>query len=196
MTHSRFTAALLTLAAAQLLTSNPAFAAEPNESAPARSWRLGTELDALPFATGGYYGSVVAARDAWRIRGVAARSTVPGFMVSDGFKDKRTDAYAFLVDRFLGPRREHRQGFWIGGGVELWRNRIRHEGVSSYTQYSNVMLTAGGGYVWQISRHFYLNPWAGAHFAVAGERQINVSGRLYQQPMFTPEASIKLGFTF
>ncbi len=60
----------------------------------------------------------------------------------------------------------------------------------------NYMLTAGGGYVWKFSRHFYLNPWVGSHFVVANRRDIPVSGKIYQQPVFTPEASIKLGFTF
>jgi hypothetical protein len=30
----------------------------------------------------------------------------------------------------------------------------------------------------------------------AGERKIAVSGRTYEQPVFTPEFSVKLGFTF
>ncbi len=159
-------------------------------------WRFGTELDVLPFATKGYYGSFFAARDAWRIRGVAARSSVPGFMVKEGFNDKRTDAYAFLVDRFLGRKRVLQQGWWLGGGVEVWKNRIRAEGYSEYTHYNNLMLTAGGGYVWRISRHFYINPWAGAHFAVAGEMAPVVSGQTYKQGRFVPEASVKVGFDF
>lgn len=196
MTLSLRNAALALVAAAEIIATQPALAAEPETAAAPKTWTFGTELDVLPFATKGYYGSLVAARQSWRIRGVAARSTVPGFMVTEGFKDKRTDAYAFLVDRFLGPRRESQQGFWVGGGVELWRNRIRREGISEYTQYNNVILTAGGGYVWNLTRHLYLNPWAGAHIVVAGNRAINVSGAPYQQSRFTPEASIKFGFRF
>lgn len=185
-----------TLFFALLALSSAAFAADPATSKPAASWRFGTELDALPYATGGYYGSAFAARDAWRLRGVVARATAPGFTVSDGFEDKRTDAYAFLVDRFIGPRSRRQEGFWVGGGVELWRNRIRREGVSDYAKYNNTMLTAGAGYVWRISRHFYINPWAGAHFVVAGDRNVNVSGATYTQPRITPEVSVKFGFTF
>lgn len=58
------------------------------------------------------------------------------------------------------------------------------------------MLTAGADYVWRFSRHCYLNPWAGGHFVVGGSRQIPVSGKMYQQPWFTPEVSVKFGFSF
>jgi hypothetical protein len=196
MNFLRTSAALALGAAALLLTSTPARAAEPPAEETPRVWRFGAEIDALPYATGGYYGSFVAARREWRVRAVAARSTMPGFLVEDGFEDKRTDAYALLVDRFLGARRSRQEGFWVGGGVELWSTRIRPEGGNAYTRYNNLMLTAGAGYVWKFSRHFYLNPWAGVHFAAAGERVHNVSGRVYEQARFTPEASIKLGYTF
>jgi len=188
--------ALALAAAAAILTAQSPAARETEAPSATGTWHYGTELDVLPYATKGYYASLFAARDAWRVRGVAARSNVPAFMVSDGFEDKRTDAYAFLVDRFAGPRATRQEGFWIGGGIELWRNRISREGVSGYTNYSNTVLTAGGGYVWNISRHFYLNPWAGAHLVVGGDRSIDVSGATYQQPRFTPEASVKFGFRF
>lgn len=189
--------AVLALAAAATFSMIPsASAADPTTVEGAPAWRFGTELDALPYATGGYYGSFVAARGAQRIRGVVARSTVPGFMVKEGFEEKRTDAFALLVDQFLGAKRKRQEGFWVGGGVELWRNRIQREGYSEKASYNNVMLTVGGGYVWKFSRHFYLNPWAGVHFAVAGARSVNVAGGVYEQPRFTPEASIKIGYVF
>lgn len=188
--------ALALAATALFFTLQPTKAAEPAQAEQPRVWRFATELDALPYATGGYYASAVAAREAWRFRGVAASSKLPGFMIKEGFEDKRTNAYALLVDRFVGARANRQEGFWIGGGAELWRNRIRREGYSAATNYNNLMLTVGGGYVWKFSRHFYLNPWAGAHFAVAGELNPSVSGRIYQQSRFTPEASIKIGYTF
>jgi len=87
---------------------------------PARhKWTLGSEIDALPFAMNGYYGSGFMGRNGWKLRYVVARSTTPAFMVTDGFKDKRTDAYALLADRFVGARRQTLEGFWIGGGGEL-----------------------------------------------------------------------------
>jgi len=166
-----------------------------SQSAPG-AWQFGSEIDVLPYATGGYYASAFAGQNGWRYRGVATRANIPSFMVADGFRDKRTDAYAVLVDRFFGAKRQNLEGFWIGGGGEFWRNRIRTESAPDYANYSNFILTAGGGYVWKFSRHFYLNPWAGAHFVAGGSRNVQVSGKSYEQRVFTPEASVKIGFTF
>jgi hypothetical protein len=58
------------------------------------------------------------------------------------------------------------------------------------------VLTAGGGYAWKVSRHVYVNPWVGGHLVVSGERKIQVSGETYEQPVFTPEVSVKVGVTF
>ena len=160
------------------------------------TWNFGGEIDALPYAAGGYYGSVFAAQESWRIRGVAARAAIPSFLVTDGFRDKRTDAYAILVDRFFGAKSQKQEGFWIGGGAEYGRNRIRTKEAPAYSHFDNFVLTVGGGYVWKLSRHVYLNPWAGGHFVAGGSRKIEVSGNTYEQPLFTPEASIKIGFSF
>jgi hypothetical protein len=168
----------------------------PVQAPSPRRWAFGSEIDALPFAMKGYYGSVFVGRNGWKLRAVAARSTTPSFMVTDGFKDKRTDACALLADRFIGARREKLEGLWVGGGGEYWRSRIRTDASPVYTDYHNVMLTAGSGYVWKLSRHFYLNPWTAGHFAAAGKRDIVVSGKSYKQPVITPEGSIKIGITF
>jgi hypothetical protein len=194
--QSKTTQILAGAAMALVLVLPTCYAADVRNDAGSGTWKVGTEIDALPYATGGYYGSAFVGHNGWRYRGVAARATVPSFMVTDGFKDKRTDAYAVLVDRFFGAKRQKLEGFWIGGGGEYWRNRIRTEESPEYSHYNNFILTAGGGYVWKFSRHFYLNPWAGGHFVVGGSRNIQVSGKTYEQRLFTPEASIKVGVTF
>lgn len=162
----------------------------------ARSWKLGTELDVVPYATGGYYASFFGADKGWRLRAVVARSGTPSFLVSSGFEKKRTDAYALLVDRFLGAHRAEFKGFWVGSGVEYWHSRIRQANTNDFTHYDNVLVTAGGGYVWRIKKYFYLNPWVDTNFVVGGSRDINVSGKVYTQPLVTPEVSLKLGFIF
>lgn len=179
-----------------VLCASSAYADDiPNQAGPA-VWTFGSELDVLPYITGGYYGSAFVGRRGWRLRAVAARSPLPSFLVTNGFEEKRTDAYALLVDRFVGGKRERLEGLWIGGGGEYWRSRIRTEASSQFAYYSNVVLTAGGGYAWKVSRHVYVNPWAGGHFVMAGERKIQVSGETYEQPVFTPEVSVKVGVTF
>ncbi len=171
-------------------------AVSKDETAASPSWKFGSEIDALPFVMSGYYASGFVARDAWRFRGVAARSQAPSFLVTDGFEKKRTDAYALLVDRFVGRKRNGLQGLWIGGGAELWRSRIRQDGTTDFTRYNNTVITAGGGYVWKLSNHFYVNPWSAVHAVVGGDRRINVSGKNCEQPRFTPELSVKFGIVF
>ena len=184
-------------AAVMLVFGAPACrAADQAEGRNSCAWKFGTEIDALPYATKGYYGSAVAGHNGWRYRVVAARNGTPSFMVTDGFRDKRTDAYAALADRFFGAKRQGLEGFWIGGGVEYWRNRIRTDESPEYAHYDNFVLTLGGGYVWKLSRHFFVNPWVGTHFVTAGERKIQVSGTTYKQPVFTPEASVKIWLHF
>ena len=160
------------------------------------AWRFGTEVDVLPYAMKGYYASAFAGRDATRLRMVIARSDMPSFMVKDGFKDKRSEAYALLVDRFFGARRKEMQGMWVGGGGEYWRTSIRTDASPALAHYDNTMLTLGGGYVFRLSRHVYVNPWSAGHLVVGGNRNIAVSGETYVQPRFTTEASIKVGFVF
>lgn len=161
-----------------------------------RTWKIGSEIDLLPYALKGYYGSLVAGQNYWRVRAIATRAPEPSFLVTSGFKEKRSDAYALIGDYFLGSKKEQQEGFWAGGGAEYWHSRIRAEASSTFAHYDNVMLTAGGGYVWKLSQHCYLNPWSGGHFVVAGKRDIDVSGVIYKQPVFTPEASVKVGIRF
>ena len=158
--------------------------------------RIGTEFDVLPYATGGAYGSLIVGRGAWRVRGVVSRVNVPEAFVADGFSDQRTDAVALLADRFVGAGSGEARGLWVGGGVEYWQNRVRRDGSEAYTAYNNTMLTAGGGYVWHLTRHVYLNPWAAAHASVAGDREVDVSGAAFTPRRFTAEASLKLGIVF
>lgn len=163
-----------------------------------KSLQFGSEVDVVPYATGGYYGSGFwgISKEAIRFRYVVTRTNIPSFMVSDGFKDKRTDAYALLADKFIGAKRNKLQGLWVGGGAEYWRSRIRTDQSSVYSEYQNYLVTVGGGYVWRFSHHVYLNPWAGGHLVVAHDRDIHVADKVYKQPIFTPEASVKIGFTF
>ena len=159
-------------------------------------WHFGSEVDVLPYVLGGYYGSFFVGRDEWRLRAVVARSEAPSFLVASGFEKKRSDAYALVADRFLGSGRHRQEGFWVGGGGEFWRSRIRLENTTDFTYYNNFSLTVGGGYVWKLTSHIYLNPWSAAHVIAGGSTDVDVSGKIYKQPRFTPEASLKVGFVF
>jgi hypothetical protein len=185
---------LLAVAFPQLLSSQQE--QDSADNLHRQAWRSGLEVDALPYVLSGYYASGFAGQGSWRLRGVVSRVESPSFMVSDGFEKKRSDAYALLVDRFVGRNRNRMEGLWFGGGTEFWHNRIRPESTPGFTYYSNFMVTAGGGYVVKLSKRIYLNPWAAVHVVAGGDREINVSGKNYNQPLFTPEASVKIGFVF
>ena len=196
--HGSAVVAIIVMAGGLTLAS-PAWAGQGPGETPGSSMqpvRIGTEFDVLPYATGGAYGSLILGRGAWRVRGVVSRVNVPEAFVADGFSDQRTDAIALLADRFIGRRRDEGRGFWVGGGVEYWRTRISRDGSEAYTAYNTTMLTAGGGYVWHLTRHVYLNPWAAAHASIAGDRDVDVSGATFTPRRFTAEASLKLGIVF
>jgi hypothetical protein len=185
---------LSTLAVLCGLFATNALCQTPHESAP-RNWKLGGELDALSYATKGYYGSFFAGRDGWRVRAIVSRVNPPGFANPEGF-DRQVNAYVLAADRFFGPRRRTLEGFWIGPGVELWRNRVQREGTGDRAHFNNLVPTVGVGYVWKVSKHVYLNPWAAAHIVAGGARRIPVGDGTYEQKRLHVEASMKVGFVF
>ncbi len=155
--------------------------------------RFGVELDVLPYATGGYYGSFWVGRDRLRVRPVIARTTLPDFMVDDGFENADIDAYALVVDYFF---HEGFKGFWVGGGVEHWQNSIENATSGGKATWSNTIATVGGGYIWRLKSGFYINPWAAGHLVVGGPTEVTVGDAVYRPSLFSPEVSIKLGWAF
>lgn len=112
-----------------------------------RATAVGIEIDVLPYILSGYYGSVWVGQGQWRARAVISRSTLPSFVVQDGFEDHRIDVVAALVDHFLQRRF---RGWWVGGGAEYWDNDVRSKANGQSASWDNVALTAGGGYVWKF----------------------------------------------
>jgi hypothetical protein len=177
---------------------NPA-ASKPPASKPQKplhKWLMGSDFDLLPFAFHGYSSGGFIGYNGWRASSLMSASTAPSFMISSGFGDRHTDAYTGMVDRFFGGKRKSIEGFWAGAGGGYWRSSIRTSGSATHAKYHDFVLTAGGGYMIRLSRHFYLDPWVAGNFVVAGQRKIPVSGQTYKPPAFTPDASIKIGFNF
>ncbi len=121
---------------------------------------VGFELDLLPYLTGGWYGSVYAGYNGWRVRGVINSFNMPEFVTPDGFKDwEVTAAYALIVDRFFGKKSWDFRGFWAGTGFEYWNNQVRTESVAASTRFDSWYFTLGGGYAWKLVKNLYLMPW-------------------------------------
>lgn len=159
---------------------------------PAQSVRWGAELDALPFLSGGYYGSVIAGYDQWQVRAVLTRTTLPDFATSDLIKSHRLDAMALIGDYFFDSTAT---GWWVGSGVEWWSNRLEPEsgGTRSFDQW---VLTLGGGYTWEFTSWLYVNPWAALHLPVSGTSPVQVGSVRHEPQAVVVSGSVKVGLRF
>ena len=154
---------------------------------------IGAELDILPYATGGWYGSIWAGDGGTRLRAVASRVHLPAFATPDGFQDQSITAVAALCDVFPEGSFER---WWIGGGLEYWAGSIEESGSGIEGQYHSYLLTLGTGYVWKVAGSFYLNPWAAAHVVVAGSKGVPVGSSTFSPRTLTGEVSLKVGWQF
>jgi hypothetical protein len=180
------------LALTSLLVAGTSAGAEDQRT----HWRdpgPGVELDVLPYATGGWYGSLWYGFGHVRIRGVVSQVNPRDFAVNGDFTDAKTRAYALIVDYL--PRRD-RTGLWLGAGVELWENSIAHPEEVARGEYETVMATLGAGWIWHLGDHLYLNPWAAGHLRVAGDDKASVGAHTYEPDRFVAEASVKVGWRF
>ena len=166
----------------------PAAAQDIKPTTDAPRTTVGFELDALPYLSGGYYASTWIGRDRIRVRPVITKTSLPSFVVQDGFENAELDVYAVIVDYFF---REGFQGFWIGAGAEYWQNSIENEVNGGTAEWNNTIATIGGGYVWEFAGNFYLNPWAAGHLVVGGPTSVEVGGATYSPKRFTPEVDRK-----
>lgn len=154
---------------------------------------IGTELDLLPYVSGGYYLSAWYGIDQFRFRSILTKTSVPQFVVADGYSDNKLNVVAFIADYFF---KKNFEGFWIGTGLEYWDSQIKYEAENKNASYNNTVFTLGGGYVWKFYDNFYLNPWVAFHYIVAGDKEVNFGSNTFNPNVFTPEASIKIGWHF
>ena len=153
------------------------------------SWTVGAELDAFPFATGGWYGSVFVGLGTVRIRGVAAESFLPSFVRAEGITEERVRTYAGILDFTFGPNFDQ---WWLGFGYEHWTTNYTSADGTAET--STNVLTVGGGYIWKFWKGFYLNPWVAAHVLVDRPFSVAVGSTTVNPPNVLPSISIKLGW--
>lgn len=184
---------LLNILAIVLLTAPSAWGQNADSIVTSTRATVGIELDALPYMTGGYYGSLWYGVKHLRFRGVITKTIIPEFLLPGGYKNNHIKVAAFIVDFF--PM-ERFQDWWIGGGVEFWKATIEHEGENVVSSYSNTVLTLGGGYVWKFYKNLYLNPWGACHLIVSGDKEVSVGSRTYKPAILTGEVSLKIGWHF
>ncbi len=151
------------------------------------------EVDAVPFATGGWYGSLAAGSGAWRLRGVVAEVHPPSTFEPKGWTGGRTRAQALLLDRFFEAGFN---GPWTGFGVERWEERIRPDGQPGKAAMNSLQGTLGAGWVYRMGSHFTLNPWMAAHARMAGDREAQADGQVCRPRRIQAEASVKAGWAW
>lgn len=157
---------------------------------------FGLELDALPYISGGYYGSVWGKIDNFRIRPVITELTQPEFVVDNNYKELKTKAYALLVDYVFSTDGNIDNKFWVGTGIEYWDNSIMEKSSGIKKSFANFYYTLGGGYIYKFWNNFYINPWIAFHVKIAGDSKVNFVNNNYSPSAFVPEGSIKIGYEF
>jgi len=166
---------------------------QAQESADNKTTTIGFELDAFPYISGGYYGSMWIGHNKMRYRGVIANVNTPDFILPDGFTNNEVQAYAAIADYFFQPGFK---AWWIGAGLEYWKCTIQTDQQLSTGNYNQTIFTIGGGYVWKFYKNFYINPWVAAHARIGGETKVQVDGKEFNPANFIPEASLKIGWHF
>lgn len=116
----------------------------------------GTEIDIIPFATGGYYLSAWGGAGNVRLRAVITKVYPPGFVMPEGVTNLKTDAFAVIADYFQwrGEQKQY-SGLWLGAGIEYRMNNIEEKGTGVTDKYNNLTLTAGTGYNSCLFRALY-----------------------------------------
>ena len=153
---------------------------------------FGMEVDALPYLSGGHYISGVIGFDHYNVRLIRTKTTIPGFVTPKGYKDWDLEVNAVIVDYFPD---ENRKGLWLAGGVEFWDSRIQNKNTGNAGKFSQKILTLGCGYVYKLSDHWYINPWAALHYNLSDEN-VTVGSNNLKLPDMMYEGSVKLGYQF
>lgn len=154
-------------------------------------WKFGVEQDVLPYLTGGYYLGAWGGKHLFRGRILYVKAFKPEFLLPDGFSNNRIKSLAAVLDVFFRP---DWQGWWMGGGLVHWSNRISHSSFS--TNYAQWLLNGSMGYHLKLAKRVYLSPWAGLHWRFSGARHVTVGLQAYRPPVLNPEASLKVGWIF
>jgi hypothetical protein len=153
---------------------------------------FGMEVDALPYISGGHYISGVIGFDHFNLRLIATKTTIPSFVTPDGFKDWDMDVTAIILDYFPG---ENREGLWLGGGLEFWDSKIKNKSSGGSGSFSQKILTLGAGYVYKLTEHWYINPWAAIHYNLS-DNNVAIGASRLDLPDLMYEGSVKLGYKF
>lgn len=160
---------------------------------PTHHFHAGIELDALPYATGGWFAAAWAGNEQWRIRFLTAAVYKPDFTTRKGFSNHHIRAYAVVADYSL---KKDWEGIWLGAGLVLWNSTIQTDARLHTASFTNYLLNGSAGYNFKLHKNIYLSPWAGLSIRAGGDKDVAVDTKRYTLPLLNPEASLKMGFWF
>ena len=164
------------------------------QSSDTKTTTIGFEIKPWPYIAGDYDASAWIARKRLRYRLAVARFKMPEFLLPDDFSNNKIRTYALMADFFFRP---NFKGFMLGTGLAYWRGQGQtYIAALGTSKYDNYVFTFGTGYVFKLPRNFYLYPWMGAHFQLAGDREVKVSIETFEPWPITPILSLKTGWHF
>lgn len=159
---------------------------------------IGLQLDLFPTVISAINGSLGYAPQVWlgvghaRLRLIGAHLEPPDALAfaDDGFENPTTTSFAVTIDYTFG---DHFDGFWLGGGFELWQRTIEHRDVPVTAAWTSTVATFGGGYIWRFAGNFFLDPWAALH-ATLNPESVFVGTYEYDPAPVVASASVKVGW--
>ena len=175
-----------------LLSLLPLLSTHAQSNGPDRL-QFGLELDALPYATGGYFGAAWVGKDLWRMRALTAFVKKPDWSTKSDFSNHRVHAYALLADRFL---KKGWKGWWAGAGLVYWNSTIQTEARQQTAHFKNLLINGSLGYNLTVYKRLYVSPWGSLNLRVAGDKNVVVDDKRFTLPVLNPEASLKFGYSF
>jgi hypothetical protein len=181
-----------------LLVGVPGLAGAAEPEPKPRAMALGVQFDLFPTVISAINGELGYAPQVWlgighaRLRVIGAHLEPPDALAfaDEGFENPTTTAFAVTIDYTFG---DHFDGFWLGGGFEVWQRTIEHTGVEERASWSSTVATFGGGYIWRFAGNFFLDPWAGLH-ATLNPEAVLVGAYSYDPTPVVVSASVKVGW--
>ncbi len=159
---------------------------------------FGLSTDILPYISAAAAGNEGFSIQGWvssgsyKYRVVAAKTEIPEIFLYEGTDSHELTVIAFITDYYF---KEMNRGPWIGGGIELWKNRAGDEVTGEDVSWDSIIITLGGGYTFMLGKHLYLNPFAAMHFNPAPE-SVKTEKTSFREKYFLNSASVKIGWMF
>jgi hypothetical protein len=159
---------------------------------------IGLQLDLFPTVISAVNGELGYAPQVWlgighaRLRLIGAHLEPPDGLAfaDDGFENPTTTSFAVTIDYTFG---DHFDGFWIGGGFELWQRTIEHRDVAAKAAWTSTVATFGGGYIWRFAGNVFLDPWLALH-ATLNPESVFLGTYGYDPAPIVASASVKIGW--